>query len=44
MKVLITFLFFILYVISLKVFDKFKGKKVITKIAIALFVSVELLI
>lgn len=44
MKVLITFLFFTLDVILLKIFNKFKSKKAIIKIAIVLFVSVELLV
>ena len=43
-KVLITFLFFITYVILLKILNKFKRKKAILKVAIGVFVSIELLI
>lgn len=43
-KVLATFLFFILYVILLKILNKFKNRKAIVKVAIGLFVSIELLI
>ena len=41
-KILITGMFFISYLILLKLFNKFKSKKVVIKIAISLFVSVEL--
>ena len=41
-KILITGMFFISYLILLKLFNKFKSKKAVIKIAISLFVSVEL--
>lgn len=43
-KILVTGMFFVAYVILLKVLNKITNKKVIIKVALALFVSVELVI
>ena len=43
-KILVTGMFFVAYVILLKVLNKITNRKVIIKIALALFVSVELVI